>query len=47
VIFHDAHLADIARLNPLDVDALRGVPGVGATKLQRYGQAVIGALHDL
>ncbi len=47
VIFHDAHLADIARVNPLDVDALRSVPGVGATKLQRYGQAVIGALHGL
>ena len=47
VIFHDAHLADIARVNPLDVDALRGVPGVGATKLQRYGQAVIGALQSL
>jgi ATP-dependent DNA helicase RecQ len=45
VIFHDAHLAEIARRDPQDLDDLRGVPGVGATKLERYGEAVIEALR--
>jgi ATP-dependent DNA helicase RecQ len=46
VIFHDAQLADIARLAPADLDHLRLIPGVGATKLERYGQAVLTTLHD-
>ncbi len=45
VIFHDATLAEIARREPVDLDALRGVPGVGATKLERYGEALLAALH--
>jgi ATP-dependent DNA helicase RecQ len=45
VIFHDAHLAEIARRDPTDLGDLHGVPGVGATKLERYGEAVIAALH--
>jgi ATP-dependent DNA helicase RecQ len=45
VIFHDAHLAEIARRDPADLDDLHGVPGVGAAKLERYGEAVIAALH--
>jgi ATP-dependent DNA helicase RecQ len=45
VIFHDAHLAEIARRDPTDLDDLHGVPGVGAAKLERYGEAVIAALH--
>jgi ATP-dependent DNA helicase RecQ len=45
VIFHDAHLAEIARRDPTDLGDLHGVPGVGAAKLERYGEAVIAALH--
>ena len=41
VIFHDATLADIARLRPKNKDELKGVSGVGQSKLQRYGTAVI------
>ena len=41
VIFHDATLAALARLdgsgNGHGVDALRGVPGIGARKLERFG----------
>jgi ATP-dependent DNA helicase RecQ len=44
VIFHDAHLAEIARRAPSDLDELRDVPGVGASKLDRYGPAVLDAL---
>ena len=47
VIFHDAHLAEIARRAPHDLDALREVPGVGAAKLERYGEAVLEALRDV
>jgi len=46
VIFHDAHLAEIARADPVDLDDLRQVHGVGAAKLQRYGESVLRALND-
>ena len=41
VIFHDATLADIARRRPKSSDALKDVSGVGQSKLQRYGSAVL------
>ncbi|HYF59488.1 MAG TPA: DNA helicase RecQ [Burkholderiaceae bacterium] len=46
VIFHDSHLAEIARRAPLDLDELGEVPGVGAAKLERYGRAVLEALES-
>ena len=44
VIFHDAHLAEIARRAPQDIDELGQIPGVGATKLKRYGETLLDAL---
>ena len=41
VIFHDATLADIARRRPKNSDDLKDVSGVGHSKLQRYGAAVL------
>nr|MCU0889489.1 HRDC domain-containing protein [Rubritepida sp.] len=41
VIFHDATLAEIAARRPASLDALAAVPGVGASKLERYGEAVL------
>ncbi len=41
VIFHDATLAEIAARRPASLDALAAVPGVGASKLERYGAAVL------
>jgi ATP-dependent DNA helicase RecQ len=41
VIFHDATLAEIARRRPKSSEALQGVSGVGQSKLQRYGSAVL------
>ncbi len=41
VIFHDATLAAIATLGPQTVDALQGVSGMGAKKLEAYGQEVL------
>jgi ATP-dependent DNA helicase RecQ len=41
VIFHDATLAAIAAVRPRSADDLRGISGIGATKLDRYGAALI------
>jgi ATP-dependent DNA helicase RecQ len=41
VIFHDATLADIARKRPKNSDDLKALSGVGQSKLQRYGAAVL------
>ena len=42
VIFHDATLAEIARVRPASLEALRGVGGVGARKLETYGADIVG-----
>jgi ATP-dependent DNA helicase RecQ len=44
VIFHDSVLRDIASQRPGSLDALGAVKGVGASKLERYGAAVLGVL---
>ncbi|MBB5448309.1 MULTISPECIES: DNA helicase RecQ [unclassified Paraburkholderia] len=41
VIFHDATLAEIARLGPHSIDDLRGIPGMGARKLGRFGDELL------
>ena len=41
VIFHDATLREIARLRPGDAGALAQIGGIGAGKLERYGEAVL------
>lgn len=48
VIFHDATLAEIATRRPHDLTALAEVPGVGASKLERYGAAFLAvvATHE-
>jgi ATP-dependent DNA helicase RecQ len=44
VIFHDATLRLIAASPPSTLDELRQVNGVGATKLDKYGQAILDVL---
>jgi ATP-dependent DNA helicase RecQ len=46
VIFHDATLRLIAASPPSTLSELAGVNGVGATKLDRYGQAILDVLAD-
>ena len=41
VIFHDATLAAIAQAEPQDLDALQGIAGIGAKKLDAYGDEVL------
>ena len=44
VVFHDATLAEMAREQPASLDALAGVSGVGAKKLEAYGQEILRVL---
>ncbi len=44
VIFHDSTLREIAEKKPRDLNQLAQVQGVGAVKLERYGQAMLAAL---
>ena len=46
VIFHDTVLRDIAAVRPAGIEELAQIKGVGASKLQRYGAAVLGILAD-
>jgi ATP-dependent DNA helicase RecQ len=41
VIFHDATLIEVARRRPGSLTSLATIPGVGASKLDRYGSAII------
>ena len=44
VIFHDRTLREIAAAQPRTLDALALVPGVGAAKLERYGEGILSLL---
>ncbi|MDQ3206814.1 MAG: DNA helicase RecQ [Pseudomonadota bacterium] len=46
VIFHDATLRAIAQADPDQLDDLAQIPGIGGTKLERYGEAVLQHLLD-
>ncbi len=46
VIFHDATLSAIAAAHPRDIDDLSTIHGIGAKKLERYGQALMSLLRD-
>ena len=46
VVFHDATLALIAEQRPTTAEALLAVPGVGRTKLDRYGDAFLMAVRE-
>ncbi len=41
VIFHDATLAALAAARPANLAALAQIPGLGASKLERYGRAIL------
>ena len=47
VIFHDATLAEIARSAPATLDELAEVPGIGAAKLERYGEEILETLEGV
>ncbi|MBV6417459.1 MAG: ATP-dependent DNA helicase RecQ [Steroidobacteraceae bacterium] len=45
-VLHDSSLREIARRWPQVAHALAGVPGIGAAKLARYGDAIIQVVRD-
>jgi len=45
VIFHDSVLRDIAAVRPDSLDVLARIKGVGVSKLERYGAAVLEVLN--
>ena len=44
VVFHDSTLAEIASRSPQSLGELAQVPGVGPSKLERYGRDVLETL---
>ena len=46
VVFHDATLAEMAREAPDSLAALASISGVGAKKLEAYGQEILRVLRD-
>jgi ATP-dependent DNA helicase RecQ len=46
VIFHDSTLHELARLRPRDLPDLAQVSGVGARKLERYGEELLRVLAE-
>jgi DNA helicase-2/ATP-dependent DNA helicase PcrA len=45
VVFHNSTLAEIAGRRPRDLSELSAVPGVGPSKLERYGSEVLAVLE--
>jgi len=45
VVFNDASLREMAEMQPLDLDAFAEISGVGARKLEQYGEAFVAAIH--
>ncbi len=45
VVFHDRTLAEIAAARPGSLNALGGISGIGAKKLERYGPALLEMLR--
>jgi len=45
VVFHDATLAELARSAPDSLAGMQGIPGIGASKLERYGEAILRTLE--
>jgi ATP-dependent DNA helicase RecQ len=46
VVFHDATLAEMADLRPDSLDALAEISGVGARKLDAYGEQILAVLRE-
>jgi len=46
VIFHDATLREMAAARPCNLDELARIQGVGARKLEAYGEAFLRVIRD-
>jgi ATP-dependent DNA helicase RecQ len=41
MVFHDKTLSELASRRPADMSQLEAVPGIGPSKLDRYGEALL------
>jgi superfamily II DNA helicase RecQ len=46
IIFHDTSLKDMVSKLPIDLESMKGVSGVGYTKLEKYGIRFVEAIKD-
>jgi ATP-dependent DNA helicase RecQ len=46
VVFHDRTLVEVAARRPTDLESLAQVSGIGAAKLERYGEAVLAVVRS-
>jgi ATP-dependent DNA helicase RecQ len=46
-VFHDSTLRELAARLPQSLEALRGISGIGATKLERYGSALLDVMRTV
>ncbi|WP_323801477.1 DNA helicase RecQ [Parasphingorhabdus sp.] len=47
VIFHDSVLRDMTGLKPASLSALSELPGIGAAKLEKHGDAFLAVIRDV
>jgi ATP-dependent DNA helicase RecQ len=45
VVFHDSTLREMAATRPRSLAELARIQGVGTTKLERYGEAMLAAMN--
>jgi len=45
VVFHDATLAEMARISPQSLDELGAISGVGVKRLEAYGRDILALLQ--
>jgi ATP-dependent DNA helicase RecQ len=45
-VFHDSTLQEVASVLPQSLDQLRGISGIGATKLDRYGATLLHVVRE-
>ncbi|MDP9222550.1 MAG: ATP-dependent DNA helicase UvrD2 [Actinomycetota bacterium] len=46
IVFHDSTLEEIAKRRPRSLEALSAIPGIGPTKLERYGAELVAVLKS-
>ena len=46
VVLHDAHIEAIAGRGPRSLVELGRCPGIGPTKLERYGDEIVAIVND-
>jgi ATP-dependent DNA helicase RecQ len=46
VVFHDSTLEALAATRPRTLHEMRGISGIGATKLERYGEALLSIMRS-